>query len=92
MKFFMGKLSRCLMFTTLKQCHYTKLVYIHGKTFPVLLKMQKFSPANLSSFTVAPSRLRCKIAMYSLKQSLVSAIRSAKIKQPPPFTVVYGHC
>ena len=33
-KFFTVKLSRCLMFKALKQCHYTKLLY--GKTFVVL--------------------------------------------------------
>ena len=41
MKFFTGKLSWCLMFTTLKQHHYTKLVNIHGKIFAVLLKTVK---------------------------------------------------
>ena len=41
MKFFTGKLQWCLMFKALKQCHYTKLVYIHGKTFAVLLKTAK---------------------------------------------------
>ena len=37
-----------------KQHHYTKLVYIHGKTFVILLKTVetcKFSPANLFRFT-----------------------------------------
>ena len=29
-----------LMFKTLKQHHYTKFVYIHGKTFVVLLKTE----------------------------------------------------
>ena len=52
---FTEKLSRCLAFTTLKQHIYTKLVNVHGKTFVVLLKTakrRKFSPANLSPFTV----------------------------------------
>ena len=40
------------MFKVLKQLHYKKLVYIHRKTSAVLLKMRKFSPANLSPFTV----------------------------------------
>ena len=43
-----GKLLGCLI---LKQCHYTKLVYIHRK-FCTILQTQKSSPANLSVFTV----------------------------------------
>ena len=56
-KFFMGKLSRCLTFKALKQCHYKKFaIIIHGETCAVLLrsvKLRKFSPANLSRFMVS---------------------------------------
>ena len=50
MKIVMGKLLWCFTFKALKQCHYTKLIYIHGKASMVLLKTVKFSPANPSLF------------------------------------------
>ena len=56
-KVFAEKLLQCLMFKVIlfKQHHYMNLVYIHGKTFTVLFKTAKtvkFSPVNLSTFTV----------------------------------------
>ena len=50
MKFFTGKVLRCLTFKALKQCHYTKLVYINKTSWKLLQyswkprKTWKFSP------------------------------------------------
>ena len=59
MEFFTEKLLWCLTFKTLKQCHYTKLVCVNKYLLKKLLcdsckprKTQKFSPVNLSLFTV----------------------------------------
>ena len=44
MKFFTGKVSQCLSFKALKQCHYTKLVYINKyscKNFCSILENHK---------------------------------------------------